>query len=88
MGNMESTIDLTQDGNQVEGTISSDLGKWEISSGVLSGKNLTFSITANIMGESIFMEFNGTAEQDQIEGSLSFMQGGARLKATRIPDGF
>jgi len=88
MGNMESTIEFHQDGTHVGGTISSNLGKWEIDSGVLNAKDLTFSITANIMGESVSMEFSGTAEKDQIEGILSFIQGSAKLRATRIPDGF
>jgi hypothetical protein len=86
MGNMESTIEFRQDGDQVSGTISTDMGKWEINNGVLTGKDLTFTITANIMGESINMEFSGTAETDYIEGSISFTQGSAQLRATRIPE--
>ncbi len=86
MGTRESTIEFKQDGTQVSGTISTDMGKWDIDNGVLIGKNLTFTITANIMGESIIMEFSGTAETERIEGSLSFMQGSAQLSATRIPE--
>ncbi|HUU52231.1 MAG TPA: amidohydrolase family protein, partial [Candidatus Heimdallarchaeota archaeon] len=88
MGNMESTIEFKQDGNQVNGTISTEMGKWEIENGVLSGKALTFTVTANIMGESISMEFSGMAETDNIEGSLSFTQGSAQLKAKRIPEAY
>ena len=88
MGNMESTIEFIQDGNQVSGTISTEMGKWEIDNGILRGKDLTFTITANIMGESISMEFSGTAETDNIEGSLSFTQGSAQLRAKRIPESF
>jgi len=47
---------------------------------------LTFTVTANIMGESISMEFSGMAETDNIEGSLSFTQGSAQLKVKRIPE--
>jgi len=83
---MESTIEFKQDGNQVSGTIATEMGKWEIENGVLSGKDLTFTITANIMGESINLDFSGTAEADYIEGSLSFMQSSGQLKATRIPE--
>jgi imidazolonepropionase-like amidohydrolase len=86
MGTMESTIEFKQDGNQVSGNIATEMGKWEIENGVLSGKDLTFTITAIITGESINLDFSGTAEADHIEGSLSFMQGSAQLRATRIPE--
>jgi hypothetical protein len=86
MGNMGSTIEFIQDGNRVSGTISTEMGKWEIESGTINGRDLTFTLTANVMGESISMDFSGTADTEQIEGSLSFMQSSAQLKATRIPE--
>ncbi|MGD8538241.1 MAG: amidohydrolase family protein [Candidatus Aminicenantes bacterium] len=86
MGSMEATIELNQDGTEVSGTISTEMGKWEITDGTLSGKDLTFTISANIMGESVSMDFSGTADTDQIEGSLSVMQMSAQLRATRVPE--
>jgi imidazolonepropionase-like amidohydrolase len=86
MGSLESTIEFIQDGNSVSGTIATEMGKWEIENGLLSGKELTFTIEANVMGESLSMDFSGTAEADQIEGSLSFMQTTAQLRATKIPE--
>jgi hypothetical protein len=86
MGNMESTIEFKQDGTHLSGTIATEMGSWEIENGTISGKDLTFTITANVMGESVSMDFSGTAESDQIEGTISFMQTSARLRASRIPD--
>ena len=88
MGDMEMTIEIDQEGNNISGTISSNFGQWEISSGLLSGNELTFTISATIMGESMEMAFSGTAEKDSIEGTISFMGGSAELKATKIPDAF
>jgi len=88
MGEMEMIVEIEQEGNQISGTISSDFGQWEISDGFLSENNLTFTISATIMGESMDMTFTGTAEKDSIEGIISFMDGSAELKATKIPDAF
>lgn len=86
MGTLSCTLEFQQEGNSVQGTIISEMGQWPINDAVLNGKELIFSITANIMGESMTLEFNGTAEPDVIEGNISFMQGSAQLRAVRIPD--
>ncbi len=87
MGEMEVPIlEIQQDGNSISGTISSEMGQWDISDGILSGNELSFSISATIMNETIELVFNGTAEKDSFEGEISFEGGSAELKATRIPD--
>lgn len=85
MGEMEMTLEIEQEGNSVSGKIITQFGQWEISDGILSGNELTFTITATIMGESVELGFSGKAEKDSIEGTFSFMGGSAELKATRIP---
>lgn len=86
MGEMEMTAEFEQSGSQVDGFFSSDMGKMEISDGVLSGNEFTFTLSATIMGESVEMSFNGKVEKDSLEGTISFMGGSAELKATRIPE--
>lgn len=86
MGEMEMTVQLEQEGNAISGNISSELGDWEISEGFLSGKDLTFTIEATIMGDSMELAFSGTAEKDSIEGTITFEGGSAELRATRIPE--
>jgi len=85
MGEITVAIVFQQEGNQITGTITSEIGKWEVTGGALSGKNLSFTIAANIMGNDMEMEFYGTAEQDSIEGSISTSFGNAELQATRAP---
>ena len=64
MGEMEVELEIEQEGNSVSGTISSEMGEWTISDGVLSGKELVFTISATIMDETIELAFSGTAEED------------------------
>jgi hypothetical protein len=86
MGEMEVTLEIQQEGNSISGTISSEMGQWDISDGILSGNDLSFSISATIMNETIELAFSGTAEKDSFEGEISFEGGSAGLTATRIPD--
>ncbi len=86
MGELEMTVQLEQEGNDISGSISSEMGEWEISDGVLSGKDLSFTIVATIMGETMELAFSGIAEKDSIEGTIIFEGGSAELSATRIPD--
>jgi hypothetical protein len=84
---MELTMEIQQEETRVSGSISSDLGRMEISDGLLSGNELTFTVTATIMGENVEMTFSGIAEKDSMKGTISFMGGSAEFRATRIPDG-
>jgi len=86
MGEQDVTLEIQQEGNSISGFISSEMGQWDISEGILSAKELSFSISATIMDETIELAFSGTAEKDSIEGMISFEGGSAELKATRIPD--
>lgn len=87
MGAMDMTIEFIQDGSHIIGSFTSEMGKWEITDGILSGKELTFSISADIMGQSMAMEFSGTVDNESLEGDISFPDGSAKLTATKIPDG-
>ncbi len=87
MGAMDMTIEFIQDGSNITGSFTSEMGKWDITDGVLSGNELTFSISANIMGESMAMEFSGTVDEESLEGDISVQGENAKLKATKIPDG-
>lgn len=85
MGELETTLELEQEGNQVKGVMTSEMGRWEIRDGTLSGSDLTFAIEATIMGETMTMEFSGRAEKDSLEGSISTAMGTAELRARRVP---
>jgi len=85
MGEVETTVEFEQEENEITGTIINDFGKWEISEGYLRGSELTFVYTAEIMGETMEMTFSGKAEEDLIEGTVTFPRGSAELRLTRIP---
>ncbi len=85
MRDMEITLEIEQEGNSIGGKVITQFGQWEINDGILSGNDLTFTVTATIMGESVELGFSGKAEKDSIEGTFSFMGGSAELKATKIP---
>ncbi|MCJ7580832.1 MAG: amidohydrolase family protein [Candidatus Aminicenantes bacterium] len=87
MGAMDMTIEFIQDGSNITGSFTSEMGKWNITDGILNGKELTFSISANIMGESMSMEFSGTVDNESLEGNISVQGENAKLKATKIPNG-
>ncbi len=87
MGELEAILEIEQDGNEISGSISSNMGKWEISDGILSGNELVLSIGATIMGETMDLAFSGTAENDSIEGTMTVMEWSMELKAKRIPEG-
>lgn len=85
MGDMEMTMELEQEGSQVKGFMATQMGRWEIKDGVLSGAELTFTLAATIMGETMEMAFSGKAEKDTLEGTISTPMGNAELRAARIP---
>ncbi|MCJ7681670.1 MAG: amidohydrolase family protein, partial [Candidatus Aminicenantes bacterium] len=83
-GDMAMTAEFKQDGRQVTGSLTSDMGQWTLT-GQLDGSNLTFTVTADIMGQSMELEFSGKAAPDTIEGSIAVMGESAEFKAVRIP---
>ncbi len=85
MGDMEMTLEIEQEGNSILGKILSEFGQWEITDGLITGKELSFTISAMIMGETVELTFKGEAEMDSLVGTFSFMGITAAMRATRIP---
>jgi len=85
MGELETSVEFEQEGNEITGTIFSDFGKGEITGGTLSGDELDFNFQAQVMGEVLDMTFSGKAEKDSIEGTISFPGGTAELRLKRTP---
>lgn len=85
MGEMEMTMDLEQEGSNVRGYLTSNYGRWEIRHGLLSGQELSFSLTITIMGQQIDANFQGRVEKDTIEGTIQIPGGTADFRAIRIP---
>ena len=71
MGNFELKMILEQDGNDLSGKMTSPMGDMEISSGSISGNEVSISITAPIMGQDTKVEIFGKAEGGKIKGTIS-----------------
>jgi hypothetical protein len=66
-GAMERTFVLKVDGNKVTGeTTSSLLGKSTITDGKVEGDTVTFTITGNIQGTEMKLNYKGTIKGDEI----------------------
>jgi hypothetical protein len=66
-GAMERTFVFKVDGNKVTGeTTSSLLGKSTISDGKVDGDTVTFTITGNIQGTEMKLNYKGTIKGDEI----------------------
>ena len=72
MGNVESQLSLSQDNNQLEGKMTSAmLGSKEIENGIISGKEISWTITANMMGTESVFKFSAKLEDKVIKGQIS-----------------
>ncbi len=66
-GAMERTFVFKVDGNKVTGeTTSSLLGKSTITDGKVEGDTVTFTITGNIQGTEMKLNYKGTIKGDEI----------------------
>jgi hypothetical protein len=69
MGSMSAKMVLTQEGAEFAGTMQSDFGESKIKDGVVSGNDISFTLVFAMGGESMELEFTGTAEGDKASGS-------------------
>ncbi len=88
MGEMEMTMELEQEGSLVRGQLISNYGRWQIQNGNLSGQELNFTFSIEIMGQTIEAAFQGRVEKDVMEGTVQIPGGAADFRATRIPRSF
>ncbi len=72
MGNFELKMTISHEGNQFSGKlVSAMIGSLDIQDGFISGKNVSFSVTAPIGGEQMTMTFSGTVENQKLEGKVN-----------------
>ena len=85
-GSMESTMTIEQSETSFTGTMKTELGDWEIHSGSIEGNQVTFSISANIMGQMVEMSVEGTVEEDTMSGTIEAGEmGSMEWKAEKVP---
>jgi len=72
MGNFQSTLNITQENNTLEGKLFSGmLGSLSIENGIISGKEVSFSVTATLMGNETTISFSGKIDELKINGSIN-----------------
>lgn len=70
-GTFTVTGEIEQEGAAFEGTLSSDFGELQVEEGVVSGTDVSFTITVDAGGQTMQLTFNGTVEGDTISGTGS-----------------
>lgn len=65
------TLNLTQDGTAVSGNLSTMLGEGEISSGSVSGSQISATASTEIQGQSVEFVIGGSVSGDSMEGTIT-----------------
>lgn len=82
-GNITATMTVTQTGASFTGFIATEFGRITIQDGTVSGSAINFIGVMEMGGQSLEIQFNGTAQEDEASGSGSGPFGSLSWKATR-----
>ena len=82
----EATLDLTQAGDRLSGTLASDRGKAQIDTGKVSGDEISFSLIRLGNGDEIKVNFSGRVEGATMKLKMQYGQRQpVDIAARRIP---
>lgn len=85
-GPLDVTMTLVQSGSSFTGTMTSPMGSQEISDGQINGRSLTWSLTMQIGGQSITLNYRGEVDGNRMTGSAELGSfGSATFTAERKP---
>ena len=77
---------LVQNGASFTGTMTSSVGTQEISDGQITGRNLTWTVTLQMGGQSITLNYRGEVDGNRMSGSAELGSfGSATFTAERKP---
>jgi imidazolonepropionase-like amidohydrolase len=68
-GTFTSMVTLRQSGTSFSGTSQADFGTGKIQNGIVSGNNVSFTLVLQFGGQSVEMEFSGSAEAGSASGT-------------------
>jgi imidazolonepropionase-like amidohydrolase len=85
MGTREATATLSQDGENVTGSINMGMGSATINSGRLTGNELSLEITMDFGGRSVPGKLSGKIEGANLSGTMSVMGRDSQVTGTREP---
>lgn len=72
MGKVQSKLSITQENNSLEGKLSSGVfGSLSIENGIISGNEVSFSVTANLMGNETLISISGKIEGTKFSGTIN-----------------
>jgi len=85
-GPLDVTMTLVQSGSSFTGTMTSQMGSQEISDGQINGRSLTWSLTMQIGGQSITLNYRGEVDGNKMTGAAELGSfGSATFTAERKP---
>ena len=82
---LSSTLNLTQTGGVLSGTMVSPLGTMPISGGKVDGNSFSFSATVPFGGQNIDITLKGTVTGNSISGTLDSPQGSVPFAGAKTP---
>ena len=69
-GELPSTLTLTQSGDAIDGSMTSQYGTASVSEGRVQGRTLTFSIAMTVNGQRIEVAFEGEVDGNRMTGRM------------------
>jgi imidazolonepropionase-like amidohydrolase len=84
MGDVSVTITLTQSGSDVTGEFKSEVGTTSVYEGSVGGHEIQFSVKLPIGDQPMELVFNGTVEEETMEGTIDLGEmGSAEWEGTK-----
>lgn len=71
MGTFEGTMELEQEGARFDGSVEGQFGTLEVEDGLVSGKDVSFTVVLDMGGQTAELDFTGTVSGDAMSGSGS-----------------
>lgn len=71
MGAFEGTLELEQEGADFEGTVEGQFGTLEVADGLVSGSDVSFTVTVDAGGQTLELDFTGEVSGDTMSGTGS-----------------
>ncbi|HZI19400.1 MAG TPA: amidohydrolase family protein [Pyrinomonadaceae bacterium] len=81
---LPATLTLRQEGERLTGTMTSEFGTSEITSGTATGNQFRFSTTVTV-GQTLSLVVSGAVEGSRISGTVNTATGNATFSGTRVP---
>ena len=85
MGNMESTLTLKTDGEELSGTMTADMmGTVDFKGGKVEGSSFSFAMTMKKFLKNIEISGSGKVDGDKISGNIMTSLGNSSFTGVRV----